>query len=131
MTRINLVPPQELTGGHLVAEYRELPRVFKLAANWYKTRVETFKETSLNLPREYTLGKGHVRFFYNKLGFLAIRQMHLIIEMEVREFRPKFVNPGSLLDLAPYELHGDYIPTPEAIELNRNRIKERLSGKKD
>ena len=30
MTRINGIPPQELTGPHLVAEYRELPRIFAL-----------------------------------------------------------------------------------------------------
>ncbi|MBP7000765.1 pyrimidine dimer DNA glycosylase/endonuclease V [Amaricoccus sp.] len=28
MTRINVVPPEELSRAHLVAEYRELPRVF-------------------------------------------------------------------------------------------------------
>lgn len=27
MTRINIIPVHELTGKHLVAEYRELPRV--------------------------------------------------------------------------------------------------------
>lgn len=31
MTRINCVPVEELSGPHLVAEYRELPRVFALA----------------------------------------------------------------------------------------------------
>jgi deoxyribonuclease (pyrimidine dimer) len=30
MTRINVVPPRELTRQHLIAEYRELPRVFGL-----------------------------------------------------------------------------------------------------
>lgn len=30
MTRINLIPPSELHYKHLVAEYRELPRVFGL-----------------------------------------------------------------------------------------------------
>ena len=31
MTRINCVPVEELHQKHLVAEYRELPRVFRLA----------------------------------------------------------------------------------------------------
>lgn len=31
MTRINCVPVRELGGKHLVAEYRELPRVYALA----------------------------------------------------------------------------------------------------
>jgi len=31
MTRINCIPVTELHNKHLVAEYRELPRIFKLA----------------------------------------------------------------------------------------------------
>lgn len=31
MTRINRIPVEELSRQHLVAEYRELPRVFALA----------------------------------------------------------------------------------------------------
>ena len=31
MTRINVVPPRLLLDEHLLAEYRELPRVFALA----------------------------------------------------------------------------------------------------
>lgn len=30
MTRINLLPASELTDQHLIAEYRELPRIFTI-----------------------------------------------------------------------------------------------------
>lgn len=30
MTRINLLPPAQLADQHLIAEYRELPRIFTL-----------------------------------------------------------------------------------------------------
>ena len=33
MTRINCIPVEELSTPHLIAEYRELPRVFALAHN--------------------------------------------------------------------------------------------------
>jgi deoxyribonuclease (pyrimidine dimer) len=48
MTRINLVPPQELHRKHLIAEIRELPRIMTLARkptehlgsvdNWIKAK---------------------------------------------------------------------------------------------
>lgn len=56
MTRINCVPVEELTDKHLLAEYRELPRIFNLAR-----AVE-------DAPTEYVLGTGHMKFFYDKLG---------------------------------------------------------------
>ena len=66
MTRINVVPPAELCNKHLLAEYRELPRVFGLA------------KPVDDAPSAYVLGKGHVRFFYDKLGYLAKRQRQII-----------------------------------------------------
>lgn len=58
MTRVNCIPVQELTVKHLVAEYREIPRLFKLAR--------------ILKPNEfvplYTLGAGHCKLFYDKLG---------------------------------------------------------------
>lgn len=35
MTRINVVPVSELVDKHLVAEYRELPRIYKAAQKFY------------------------------------------------------------------------------------------------
>lgn len=64
MTRINVVDPALLSGAHLVAEYRELPRVFALALE-ASMRGET--PTDPRNPREYCLGPGHVRVFYPPL----------------------------------------------------------------
>lgn len=120
MTRINCIPVQELTDKHLIAEYRELPRVFKLA------------RVCPEAPKEYTLGTGHVKFFYNKLGWCVIRQHQLVDEMKSRGFKPNF-NPTDLEKLS--EHHGGPIksqfwnywyPTEEAQEINRARIVERL-----
>ncbi|CUW45036.1 endonuclease V [Brucella vulpis] len=78
MTRINCIPPAELTGPHLVAEYRELPRVFALVRAAIQ-RGEAPQDP--RNPQQYTLGAGHVRFFYARLGYLAKRQAALIAEM--------------------------------------------------
>lgn len=114
MTRINCIPVTELTDKHLIAEYRELPRVFKLARECPEA------------PKEYTLGKGHAKFFYDKLLYLLLRQEDLISEMQQRGFKPAFTKPYSLMKGKPASLCNDWNPGKKAMELNRARIAERL-----
>lgn len=123
MTRINVVPPSELHTKHLVAEYRELPRVFKLVRE-AQARGE-FPTDNRN-PVVYTLGAGHVRFFYNKLMFLFLRQQDLCAEMRARGITVNYdPSPDLLAGLNHYWL-GHYTPTPGALYLNRERIKDRM-----
>ncbi|MBC7149015.1 MAG: pyrimidine dimer DNA glycosylase/endonuclease V [Rhizobium sp.] len=119
MTRINCIPPSELCGKHLVAEYRELPRVFALA-------VKAHDRGQLYGPSSYTLGKGHVRFFYTRLAWLAERQGQLIAEMHRRGYSPKYAAPS--LDVVPAMLCAGWTPTDDAMAINRARISERLAG---
>lgn len=123
MTRINCVPPSELSGPHLVAEYRELPRVFKLmrAAQARGERIDDKRN-----PTEYRLGTGHVRFFYNKGLFLLHRQKALVAEMLERGYSPSYTDPTELLPdgLDAWRMM-DWTPTEEALAINRQRIAER------
>ncbi|MBK3746184.1 endonuclease V [Paraburkholderia aspalathi] len=123
MTRINCIPPAELTGQHLVAEYRELPRVFALVKAAI-LRGETHDDS--RNPNTYVLGTGHVRFFYSRLGYLAERQRELIAEMQARGYSPKFTNTAELVDGIPEEWCNGWKPSEQAIALNRSRIAERL-----
>lgn len=60
MTRINLVPVSELSDQHLIAEYRELPRIFNLVLNaQYKGKYPL----DFKISDTYLLGTGHVTFF--------------------------------------------------------------------
>ena len=128
MTRINCIPPKELTDKHLVAEYRELPRIFKLIRGWCDRHADSpCKFPTDDLPQEYRLGKGHVLFFYDKGYWLYRRQQSLIKEMKARGFNPKFTNPYQLFNSIPFPMQGDWVPTEEAMELNRERIRERLN----
>jgi deoxyribonuclease (pyrimidine dimer) len=128
MTRINVIPPEELATEHLVAEYRELPRVFKLAI---AAKRREFKDPSaMWVPKTYTLGEGHVKFFYDKLEFCARRHNQLRQEMKRRGFKCNLPPVEALLMEAPKALRGDYEPTPEARTLNRIRIEQRLSESK-
>jgi len=122
MTRINCVPPSELTNKHLVAEYRELPRIFALARHCN------------DAPKEYCLGTGHMKFFYDKLKYLAHRQCAIVLEMLGRDMNPMY-DPLSLWALhsdnggpIPKALWNDWAPDDKALAINRARINDRLNG---
>ena len=104
-----------------MAEYRELPRVFRLAE-------KASKRGNLIQPDQYTLGAGHILFFYTRLGYLAKRHCQIINEMRRRNYKPTYdgVRRSDFPDI-PDEYWNDWIPTQEAMALNRNRIAERLS----
>lgn len=124
MTRINLVPPEELHRKHLVAEYHELPRIFSYVRMQLAKGVDP---ATIKAPAEYTLGTGHMKFFYTRLGFLLERQAALILEMHARKMKVNFDNLKGLAEGMPDHLMGSYEPTPEALALNRQRLAERLA----
>lgn len=119
MTRINCIPVSELCDKHLIAEYRELPRVFKLARQSYLME---------KIPQSYTLGTGHVKFFYDKLLFLYNRQHDITNEMLKRNFKPQF-NADTLIvwKNTKEKLWGDWHPSEVDMAINRERISQRLS----
>ena len=122
MTRINLVPPEELTDQHLMREYQELPRIVGLVR---KAIHKGRKPSDFKIAHDYILGSGHVTFFYNKLEFLRKRQLSLIAELLVREY--KIVHQEGLdLYNIPNEWKGDYIPTNNGLMLSRERIREKI-----
>lgn len=115
MTRINCIPVDQLHYKHLVAEYRELPRVFALARR------------TLLAPREYKLGTGHVLFFYDKLAYLYHRQCQLYREMLRRGYSPAH-KPETLKHWRKAKPHlwFDWVPTKEAMALNLERLDARI-----
>lgn len=122
MTRINLIPPQELYHKHLVAEYRELPRVFGLVK---RADDRCLFPSIMGIPKGFVLGTGHEKFFYDKLTFLVRRQQLLIDEMLRRKYNPSFNTP-SLGNGISAKWFNDWEPDAEAIELSRSRINQRL-----
>ena len=74
-----------------------------------------------------TLGKGHVLFFYNKLGWLARRAQEIADECRRRNRVVNF-DPKNLLTANPYpELYGNWVPNEKDMALNRERIALRIS----
>jgi len=122
MTRINVVPVEELHQTHLVAEYRELPRIFKLAKVYAEKHGTAVPKGA---PAEYALGAGHVKFFYTRLGYCVERMQQLIAEMIKRGYNPKFTDVS--FDIVP-EWNVNYKPTEDALAINRARINDRLAA---
>ena len=70
MTRINAgISPAELPGKLLLAELREIKRIPNLIKNG--------KYNLDGTPEKFTLGTGHVKFFYDKGLYLLKRYMEL------------------------------------------------------
>lgn len=119
MTRINsAIKPSILTDQHLIAELRELPRIFTL--------VQKRKQSGISIddvPKYFTLGTGHVKFFYDKLSFLQKRHKDLRDEYNLRYSKEwQYIIDG--------EYTGEYTPTEKERELLINRISERLLNSK-
>ena len=123
MTRINLVDPSQLTDKHLMAEYRELPRIFTAVKKLEGLPPEFVSKT-------YILGTGHCKFFYDKIGWLYHRYDSLYAELVKRKYNLDYDMFSNILNGAAALMKNplycvDYQPTPEEIYLNMARIVKR------
>lgn len=108
MTRINVVPVQELSDQWLIAEYRELPRVLK-----GKISID-------NAPDRYVLGKGHMKWARKYAFFTNKRMNEIVNEMHYRGFKTNFS-----ADLSIYiknDIKLDYKPDSKDLQLNKERL---------
>ncbi|AXC39011.1 UNVERIFIED_ORG: endonuclease [Escherichia phage CMSTMSU] len=124
MTRINLVHVKELADQHLMAEYRELPRVFGAVQKHVQARkrVRDFKINST-----YLLGSGHVTFFYNKLLYLQKRHIEIVNECLRRGMKIQNIE---LNDISGFlRSFADYVPSDSEIKMSRERLIEKLQMK--
>jgi len=121
MTRINVgVLPSELHNKHLLAEHREIKRIPNAIAKG--------KYNLDNIPDKFTLGTGHVKFFYNKLLYLHFRYLDLYSECVKRGFNVTCYN--SCFFHMPDELYNDYNPTKQDRQIILDRIAERIENSK-
>lgn len=116
MTRINVgVSPSELPGKLLLAEHREITRI----PNAVKSGRAVFKD----IPKLFTLGKGHVKFFYDKCGYLAVRYSLLYTECRKRGY--KVTSKHSAFQGLPAECYQFYFPSAS----DRRTVIERITQK--
>lgn len=125
MTRINLVPPEELYDQHLVAEYREITMVPASLNRTLKSKAGFRPE---RVPEQFTLNSGHVYFFYNKGKYLHKRYHALIREMKARGMSPD-PNRKFPAEVFPDELYNDWVPSDHDFHVIRERISQKISQK--
>lgn len=122
MTRISSgVRAKELCDIHLRKERIEIVRI----PNSIKNKKAVIK----NIPKNYRLGIGHVKFFYDKLLYLEKRYFELTYECKKRGFNTTDFS-NSFKDL-PGELYKDWKENKEAREITKARINERIKSMKE
>lgn len=111
------IPPKQLSRQHLLAEHREIKRI--------PNAVRLGRANMNNIPAQFTLGTGHVKFFYNKLGYLFNRYSAIYWECLNRGYDVEYY--GLAWDGVDYthELWGNWEPTQADIELIKQRLKEK------
>lgn len=132
MTRINIIPPKELSDLHLRAELREMPRIKTYIKRSLIKHKNNLYQLLLDVPKNYTLGTGHVKFFYNKLEYLWNRYIQLQIE-HIHRFGKQYGSDGLVLPITdlPKELFKQWHPNPDDQYINRKRIYDRIIHSKD
>lgn len=128
MTRINLISVEELTDQHLMAEYRELPMIAKALEKTLKSKLG-YQENKVSPT--YILGTGHIYFFYNKRDYLVDRYIVLVKELNCRKFSIEPNTRNMSWEVFDNITQVQWQPSAEEIEINRNRINERISLKPD
>lgn len=116
MVRINLVEPKELTDQHLLAENVEI-----LMLTSY---ILKFPKLKGNEPKEFTLNKGHMLFFKDKVLYLKNRYELIQEECKRRGFNVSYKFPE--LNKFPEELLNNWRPLIKNIYVVRRRINERI-----
>lgn len=108
MTRINIVPVEELSDQWLIAEYRELPRCIK------------GNISIKDAPDHYVFGKGHMKWARKYNVFTCNRMKKIVEEMHFRGFKTNFS-----ADLSQYITNIeklDYTPNLADLCLSKQRL---------
>ncbi len=126
MTRINTVDPAvlyDLNPKFLMAEYRELPRIFTLVKKALNSKrsLPCYSTTD-----KYVLGTGHMKFFYTRCGYLLKRQKAIIAYLLEKGYTLQHTEPDTLVEGIPEYCMHDWKPTNEDHALNLSRLLERL-----
>lgn len=117
MVRINLINPKNLADQHLIAEYNEILMLFG--------HVKKYPSIE-GIPEEYCLGKGHIKFFKNKLKYLKNRFNLIKKEMLRRGF-----STNKKINLNEFDkiLLKDWKPCKKDKEVIKERLIEKIKIK--
>lgn len=122
--RINVVPVELLADAHLRAEYREI----LMAPHFYHKCDKPYVGFDRSLiSKRYTLNKGHAYMWFDKMGYIMKRHFKLEDEMIKRGFKVREEDrlTPKLLGVPQRDMN-DFIPTKEDMQVNVERIMERM-----
>jgi len=117
MVRINIIPQIKLTDQHLLAENLEIIMLINSVR----------KNPCLkDIPSKYCLGKGHIKFFKNKLLYLKNRHELIKKEMRKRGFKAK-----AKISLAGFKKAHlkNWKPTSTDLKIIKKRIRWKIKNK--
>jgi len=116
VTRINAgISPQRLSSKHLLAEHREIKRI--------PNQISKGRYNLEGQPEKFCLGTGHVKFFYDKLGYLFARYQSIYHECKRRGFQVQ--DWSGAWNGVPPSLMNQWIPEEWVTQLVEERIRER------
>lgn len=126
MTRINLLNPRELYDQHLMAEYREIFMIPAALKRSLKSK-RGFKPE--DIPPEFMLGRGHVKFFYDKGKYLDERYEALKKELKRRGYKldARRIFPRNIF--LQHNLFGAWSPSDKDLVLIRERLAQKIAQK--
>jgi len=124
MTRINIIPPYHLSDQHLIAEHKE---ILQLCGSYRVSAKSKRGIRAEDIPEQFTLNTGHVKFFYNKMAYIHERFLSVKREMARRQ-----VNSNVDMDISQFIKNGHYnlwTPDKEAYITITQRIREKIEMK--
>jgi deoxyribonuclease (pyrimidine dimer) len=124
MTRINLLIPSELTDQHLIAEIKEINQL----SGQFKKSLHS-KNGINNIPMNFKLNTGHVKYFYNKGKYLHKRFQILKEEALNRGFNINIEFNNEWQKNKRLDLYNDWKPNEEDKNIVRERIKSKILKK--
>lgn len=121
MVRVNLIKPLYLTDQHLIAEYNEILMLISYIKHHPLTRDDLTR-----IPKRFTLGKGHMIFFKDKVLYLKRRHDSIRDEMGKRGYVSRKVLS---IDGLPSVMLNDWCPDGEEVKIIKARLMDKIKTK--
>ncbi len=117
MVRVNIINPENLSDQHLIAEYNEILMLISY--------VKRYPDLD-GIPGKFCLGKGHMKFFKDKIKYIKSRHEKIKKEMKNRGFlQRKAINLSGIKN----NLINDWKPDEADKSVIRKRLIEKIKLK--
>lgn len=124
MTRVTILDPSDLTNEWLLANHREIPRIVNELIEHPERLVLK------DIPKQFTLGNGHIKYFRNKLLYIA--KLH---QATIEECKKRGINYDKSITVELNKLPehikmfclNDWTPTTSDYRIIIERLRERFA----